>query len=436
LSAIPLASGAFRLVGLAGGPELMPANARFAASPLPVVLHIVSVSIFAILGAFQFSTGLRRRKPGWHRAAGRLVVACGLLVGLSGLWLTLFYSHPDGSQPLLYALRLLFGSAMVVSILLGFAAILRRDVNRHRAWMTRGYAIGLGAGTQALTLLVGEVILGPPTELSRALLMGAAWVINLAVAEWVIRKRPSPITVVCHFGNSSCHSPTRRSMVWTRLTQEFWDARYSSAERIWSGNPNPHLVAQVADLAPGSALDVGSGEGADAIWLATRGWQVTGIDLSTVALERAAQLAARAGQDIAERITWEQADVLSWDPAPRQFDLVSAQFMHLPRLAREALHRRLAAAVRPGGMLLIVGHHPADLDTSMGRPNLPDFFFTADELVAALSPGEWGSIVAAAPERQAVDPEGRALTIRDAILCADLVSNALPFRRVEMPQRP
>jgi uncharacterized membrane protein len=190
LSAIPLASGAFRLVGLGGGPELMPANERFAASPLPVVLHIVSVSIFAILGAFQFSTGLRRGRPGWHRAAGRLVVACGLLVGLSGLWLTLFYSHPDGSQPLLYALRLLFGSAMVVSIVLGFAAILRRDVNRHRAWMTRGYAIGLGAGTQALTLLVGEVILGPPTELSRALLMGAAWVINLGVAEWVIRKRP------------------------------------------------------------------------------------------------------------------------------------------------------------------------------------------------------------------------------------------------------
>ena len=126
------------------------------------------------------------------RGPGRPVVACGLLVGLSGLWLTLFYSHPDGSQPLLYALRLLFGSAMVVSIVLGFAAILRRDVNRHRAWMARGYAIGLGAGTQVLTLTVGEVILGPPTELSRALLMGAAWVINLAVAEWVIRMRAAP----------------------------------------------------------------------------------------------------------------------------------------------------------------------------------------------------------------------------------------------------
>src|ERR1700738_3548715 len=111
-------------------------------------------------------------------------------------------------------------------------------------------------------------------------------------------------------------------------SQDFWDARYGSAEAIWSGNPNPQLVAQVADLRPGTALDVGSGEGADAIWLAERRWQVTGIDVSTVALERAALLAAAAGQDVADRITWQQADILTWDPAQRQFDLVSAQFMH------------------------------------------------------------------------------------------------------------
>ena len=123
---------------------------------------------------------------------GRLLVGCGVLVGLSGLWLTLLYTRADGTGHLLYAARLVFGSAMVVSIVLGFAAILRRDVNRHRAWMARGYAIGLGAGTQVLTLTVGEVILGPPTELSRALLMGAAWVINLAVAEWVLRVRAAP----------------------------------------------------------------------------------------------------------------------------------------------------------------------------------------------------------------------------------------------------
>ncbi len=206
-------------------------------------------------------------------------------------------------------------------------------------------------------------------------------------------------------------------------TQEFWDARYRSADTIWSGNPNPHLVAQVADLNPGTALDVGSGEGADAIWLAARGWHVTAIDVSTVALDRAAERATEAGEagkDVADRISWQQADILSWDfiQAPRQFDLVSAQFMHLPRLAREALHRRLAAAVRPGGTLLIVGHHPSDRETSVGRPNLPDLFYTADQVAAGLDPDDWQAIVAAAPARQTLDPDGRPVTIHDAVLHA------------------
>jgi uncharacterized membrane protein len=192
LSAIPLAAGAFRLTELAGGAEITPANARFFASPLPVTLHIVSASVYALLGAFQFVTGFRRRWPGWHRVAGRLLVVCGLLVGLSGLWMTLFYPWPEGDGALLYAFRLLFGSAMVVSVVLGFTTIRRGDVRGHRAWMMRGYALGLGAGTQVLTLAAGELIAGPPGEFSRALLMGAAWVINLAVAEWAIRKRPAP----------------------------------------------------------------------------------------------------------------------------------------------------------------------------------------------------------------------------------------------------
>jgi SAM-dependent methyltransferase len=202
------------------------------------------------------------------------------------------------------------------------------------------------------------------------------------------------------------------------FTQDFWDARYRSADRIWSGNPNPHLVEKVADLVPGTALDVGCGEGADAIWLAARGWHVTGIDVSVVALERAAQRAADAGQEVAERITWQQADILSWEPAPMRFDLVSAQFMHLPSVARESQYHRLAGAVRPGGMLLIVGHHPSDLETSVGRPNLPDLFLTAEQIVTTLEPDDWQIIVAAAPERQTRDPEGRPVTIRDAVLCA------------------
>jgi len=193
LSFIPVASGAFRLNQLTGRAEITPANARFFTSPLPVVVHIVSSSLFAILGAFQFSAGFRRRWPRWHRVAGRLLVVAGLLVGLSGIWMAFFYyPRPVGDGDFLAALRLLFGSAMIVSIVLSFVAIRRRDVRGHRAWMMRGYAIGLGAGTQVLVLMVGEMIAGKPSEFSRAVLMGAGWVINLAVAEWVIRKRSAP----------------------------------------------------------------------------------------------------------------------------------------------------------------------------------------------------------------------------------------------------
>jgi uncharacterized membrane protein len=191
LVVIPLTAGAFRLNQLASGAAVTPANARFFASPVPVVVHIIAASVFALLGAFQFATGFRRRHRDWHRVAGRVVVACGLLVGLSGLWMTLFYPRAEGTGDLLYALRLLFGSAMVVSIVLGFAAIRRGDVIGHRAWMTRGYAIALGAGTQALTQLVASLIVSQPSALSGALAMGAGWVINLAVAEWAIRKRPA-----------------------------------------------------------------------------------------------------------------------------------------------------------------------------------------------------------------------------------------------------
>ncbi|HEY0604099.1 MAG TPA: DUF2306 domain-containing protein [Herpetosiphonaceae bacterium] len=192
LSIVPLTAGVFRLSQLASGADITPANARFFASPLPVVLHIVSAAVYAIVGAFQFPTGSRRRWLGWHRAAGWLLVPAGLLVGLSGLWMTLFYPWPTGDGALLYVFRLLLGSAMVASIILGVTTIQRGDVRRHRAWMTRGYALGLGAGTQVLTLAAGEIIAGPPSEFSRALLMGAAWLINLAVAEWAIRTRLAP----------------------------------------------------------------------------------------------------------------------------------------------------------------------------------------------------------------------------------------------------
>jgi uncharacterized membrane protein len=189
LSAISLAGGAFRLNQLAGGAEITPANARFFAAPWPVVIHIVGAAVYALVGAFQFPTGWRRRAFGFHRAAGRVLVVCGLLVGLSGLWMTLFYPR---TSELLFVTRLVFGSAMVVSIVLGFAAIIRsRDVLEHRAWMMRAYAIGLGAGTQALTGMVEYFVVSERTELSTALSMAAGWLINLAIAEWAIRRLPA-----------------------------------------------------------------------------------------------------------------------------------------------------------------------------------------------------------------------------------------------------
>ena len=220
-----------------------------------------------------------------------------------------------------------------------------------------------------------------------------------------------------HTGHGQ-NGPDQTTDVASLFTQEFWDARYASRDQLWSGNPNRRFAEEVAELEPGTALDVGCGEGADAIWLASRGWQVTAVDVSTVALERAARQATAVGAEVADRLTWRQVDLMSWDPAPEQFDLVSAQFIHLPLAERDALNQRLAAAVRPGGTLLIVGHHPSDLDTSIGRWNLPGLMFTAEEIAATLDPDVWEIVAAAAPEREERDPDGKPVTIRDAVLRA------------------
>ena len=200
---------------------------------------------------------------------------------------------------------------------------------------------------------------------------------------------------------------------------EFWDERYRSADRVWSGNPNPQLVAEMADRAPGRALDAGCGEGADAIWLASRGWAVVASDISNVALERAARHARETDPDAAARITWRQADLLAQPPEQHAFDLVSAQFFHLPPEPRTKLFTSLAAAVRDGGVLLVVGHHPSDLATGVPRPPMPEVFYTPDD-VAALLDGSWTVRVCHARPRQARIPDGPEVTIHDSVLLATL----------------
>ena len=189
LSLIPVLAGTARLVELGGGPEIIPADARFTTSPLPVVVHISCAATYALLGALQFSAVIRRRWPRWHRTSGRVLVVAGLGVALSALWLTLFFAPQEDSGVLLFALRLVFGSALVASLGLGFRAIRQGDVPTHRAWMTRAYAIALAAGTQVFTEGLGGALLGHSAfalDASR----GAAWAINLAVAEWAIRRDP------------------------------------------------------------------------------------------------------------------------------------------------------------------------------------------------------------------------------------------------------
>ena len=190
LSLIPILAGAARLTELTGSPVVTDHNARFVESPLPVIIHIVSVTVFSILGAFQFVPALRRRRNAWHRIAGRILVPAGVLTALSGMWMAVFYSHPVGDGFALSVLRVIFGSAMLVSIGLAVRAIVKRKFILHGAWMTRAYAIGMGAGTQVFTHLPWFVFVGgKPGELPRALMMGAGWVINVCVAEWIIRSR-------------------------------------------------------------------------------------------------------------------------------------------------------------------------------------------------------------------------------------------------------
>lgn len=185
-SALPLTFGVVRLLQLAGLLELMP---PIAVSAIPIVAHIVGAAAYTLLGAIQFAPGLRSRWPGWHRVAGRVALIGAALVIVSSLWLSTAYMTTSVGGLVLAGLRVTIAAAMAVSIVSGLAAARRRQITRHKAWMIRAYALGLGAATQMLVLMAAEIFSGSaPTELNRALLMGLAWGINLGVAEWSIRR--------------------------------------------------------------------------------------------------------------------------------------------------------------------------------------------------------------------------------------------------------
>lgn len=183
-----------------------------------------------------------------------------------------------------------------------------------------------------------------------------------------------------------------------------WDARYSGRELVWGGEPNRWVAAECADLPPGRALDLACGEGRNALWLARRGWQVTGVDFSGVALARAAELAAAAAADpepaghpepaagqpagpagLASRVSWVQADLLDYRPDASAFALVLLSYLQLPADQRTVVVRSAASALAPGGRLLVVAHHADNLTAGVGGPPDPRVLYSAQDVAADLS---------------------------------------------------
>lgn len=192
-----------------------------------------------------------------------------------------------------------------------------------------------------------------------------------------------------------------------------WEERYAAPDSIWSGNPNPQLVAEAHGRAPGTALDLGCGEGADAVWLAQQGWQVTGVDFSQAGLDRAAAAAGRAG--VADHTAWERADVRAWRPAAT-YDLITTQFLHLLDGGMVQLVPRLADALNPGGLLLVVGHHPDDQHSVLRHAAPAGVMFTPDDLLPALDADRF-DVVGAVRERVQMR-DGEAHTVHDSVVMA------------------
>jgi SAM-dependent methyltransferase len=193
------------------------------------------------------------------------------------------------------------------------------------------------------------------------------------------------------------------------VRREDWDARYAAVENLWAAKPNRFLVAEVGDLEPGRALDLACGEGQNAIWLATLGWRVTGVDYSEVAIAKARARAERDGVDV----DFVCADLVTYEPEARAFDLVFVLYLHIPSAQRAAIHANAAAAVAPGGTFLLLGHDLTNLTDGVGGPSDPDILYTADEIATELTglEIERATVVlrdVAGQERDAIDTIVRA----------------------------
>lgn len=180
--------------------------------------------------------------------------------------------------------------------------------------------------------------------------------------------------------------------------------------------PNAHLIAEIANLRPGRALDAGCGHGAETLWLAAHGWEVTAVDFSASALAQGRSMAEALGADIAARITWVEGDLAVWEPPPDHFDLVVSLYVHVAGSVDEMV-RRLAIGVAPGGTVLMIGHRPIDPETGQPTPARNQVQISVESAVAALDPNVW-KIAVAEERRRAVAGSGV-----DAVILARRVAD-------------
>jgi SAM-dependent methyltransferase len=202
----------------------------------------------------------------------------------------------------------------------------------------------------------------------------------------------------------------------TDEARRFWEERYAGADRVWSGRVNARLAEVAAGMTPGSALDLGCGEGADALWLAEKGWHVVAVDISETALRRAAAEAAE--RNVLDRIDFQRHDLPESFPSGT-FDLVSVQYLHSPvRLERDAILRRAAASVKPGGVLLIVDHAAAPPWMRRNNHHHHHEFPSAEEVIGSLQLDErcWERVRMETAERETIGPDGQPATLSDNII--------------------
>jgi SAM-dependent methyltransferase len=197
-----------------------------------------------------------------------------------------------------------------------------------------------------------------------------------------------------------------------------WNQRYEDSALVWSARPNVWVEQLTQDLPPGRALDIAAGEGRNALWLAGLGWHVTAMDFSAVALQRARSLAQeQLGQDAGRLVTLE-ADLETWVPEPRSYDLVLVVYLHLPPQLRSSVMRAAADAVAPGGTLLIVGHDLENLTAGHGGPQNPAILYRPDDLVADIQPSQLVLVRHETARRSVTDDQDQPAEALDALVLA------------------